>query len=100
MLAFHFPEYLTTPELRRQYSVEFLRRAMFVALIVAGALFTALLAQISINVPGSPVPITGQTLAVGLVGASLGMLGEIPEDTPEPSRTDAATTERTFGGSE
>jgi len=44
-----------------------------IALIVAGALFTALLAQISINVPGSPVPITGQTLAVGLVGASLGM---------------------------
>lgn len=44
-----------------------------IALIVAGALLTALLAQISINVPGSPVPITGQTLAVGLVGASLGM---------------------------
>ena len=44
-----------------------------IALIVAGALFTALLAQVSINVPGSPVPITGQTLAVGLVGASLGM---------------------------
>ncbi len=44
-----------------------------IALVVAGALFTALLAQISINVPGSPVPITGQTLAVGLVGASLGM---------------------------
>lgn len=44
-----------------------------VALIVAGALFTALLAQITVNVPGSPVPITGQTLAVGLVGATLGM---------------------------
>ena len=44
-----------------------------IALVVAGALFTALLAQVSINVPGSPVPITGQTLAVGLVGASLGM---------------------------
>ena len=44
-----------------------------IALVIAGALFTAMLAQISINVPGSPVPITGQTLAVGLVGASLGM---------------------------
>jgi biotin transport system substrate-specific component len=44
-----------------------------VALVVAGALFTALLAQITVNVPGSPVPITGQTLAVGLVGATLGM---------------------------
>jgi biotin transport system substrate-specific component len=42
-------------------------------LVVSGALLTALFAQISIHVPGSPVPITGQTLAVGLVGATLGM---------------------------
>jgi biotin transport system substrate-specific component len=42
-------------------------------LVVSGALLTALFAQIAINVPGSPVPITGQTLAVGLVGASLGL---------------------------
>jgi biotin transport system substrate-specific component len=41
-------------------------------LVSGGALLTALLAQISIDVPGSPVPITGQTLAVGLVGATLG----------------------------
>ena len=41
-------------------------------LILGGALLTALLAQVAINVPPSPVPITGQTLAVGLVGASLG----------------------------
>lgn len=41
-------------------------------LVLAGALLTALFAQISIDVPPSPVPITGQTLAVGLVGATLG----------------------------
>jgi biotin transport system substrate-specific component len=41
-------------------------------LVLAGALFTALLAQVAINVPPSPVPVTGQTLAVGLVGATLG----------------------------
>jgi biotin transport system substrate-specific component len=41
-------------------------------LVTGGALLTALFAQISINVPPSPVPITGQTLAVGLVGATLG----------------------------
>lgn len=39
-------------------------------LIVGGVALTALLAQVS--VPMSPVPITGQTLAVGVVGASLG----------------------------
>jgi biotin transport system substrate-specific component len=42
------------------------------ALVASGALLTALFAQISIDVPPSPVPITGQTLAVGLVGATLG----------------------------
>ena len=42
-------------------------------LVLSGALLTALFAQLSIEVPGSPVPITGQTLAVGLVGATLGL---------------------------
>jgi biotin transport system substrate-specific component len=47
-------------------------RVRDVVLIVSGALLTALFAQIAIKVPGSPVPITGQTLAVGIVGATLG----------------------------
>ncbi len=41
-------------------------------LIVSGAALTALFAQLYITVPSSPVPVTGQTLAVGLVGATLG----------------------------
>ncbi len=41
-------------------------------LVIGGAALTALMAQIAIDVPPSPVPITGQTLAVGLVGATLG----------------------------
>jgi biotin transport system substrate-specific component len=47
-------------------------RVRDVTLVLAGALLTALLAQVQIDVPPSPVPITGQTLAVGLVGATLG----------------------------
>ena len=47
-------------------------RVRDVVLVISGALLTALFAQISIHVAGSPVPITGQTLAVGLVGATLG----------------------------
>src|SRR5689334_16578722 len=43
-----------------------------VALVVGGALFTAACAQISIPIPGDPVPITGQTLAVMVCGAGLG----------------------------
>jgi biotin transport system substrate-specific component len=43
------------------------------ALVVGGAGLMALLAQVSIPVDPSPVPITGQTLGVGLVGATLGL---------------------------
>lgn len=42
------------------------------AVIVAGALFVGLLAQISIPLSFTPVPVTGQTLGVLLVGASFG----------------------------
>ena len=40
--------------------------------IVGGTLFIAALAQIAIPVPGSPVPVTGQTLAVYLIGTTYG----------------------------
>ena len=41
-------------------------------LIIFGALFVAALAQVKIPLPFTPVPITGQTFAVLLVGAALG----------------------------
>lgn len=41
-------------------------------LVLAGALLTALLAQVAIPVPPSPVPVTGQTLAVLVAGTALG----------------------------
>ncbi|MGQ0538134.1 MAG: biotin transporter BioY [Gemmatimonadaceae bacterium] len=50
------------------------------ALILGGSLLIALAAQLSIPLPFSPVPITGQTFAVLLLGALLG------------SRRGAATT--------
>ena len=40
--------------------------------VVGGIGFISLLAQISIPVPGSPVPVTGQTLAVLLIGTTYG----------------------------
>jgi len=57
-----------------------LRRAVFpragiltdALLVLGGALFVAVFAQISIPLPFTPVPITGQTFAVLLVGGSLG----------------------------
>jgi biotin transport system substrate-specific component len=41
-------------------------------LVLGAALLTAACAQISIPLPGDPVPVTGQTFAVLLTGAALG----------------------------
>jgi biotin transport system substrate-specific component len=40
--------------------------------IVGGTAFIAAMAQVSLPIPGSPVPVTGQTLAVLLVGTTYG----------------------------
>lgn len=47
-------------------------RARHAALILAGTLVISLAAQVSIPVPGSPVPITGQTFGVLLTAGALG----------------------------
>jgi biotin transport system substrate-specific component len=43
-----------------------------VTLVVGGAALTGIAAQLVVPVPGSPVPVTGQTFAALLVGTSLG----------------------------
>jgi biotin transport system substrate-specific component len=47
-------------------------RARHVALVLAGALLIYLTAKVAIPLPGTPVPITGQTFGVLLVGGALG----------------------------
>jgi biotin transport system substrate-specific component len=47
-------------------------RARHAALILAGTILISLAAQVSIPVPGSPVPITGQTFGVLLSAGALG----------------------------
>ncbi|SFB97535.1 biotin transporter BioY [Streptomyces aidingensis] len=42
------------------------------ALVLGGAALTGVAAQFSVPVPGSPVPVSGQTFAVLLVGAAYG----------------------------
>jgi biotin transport system substrate-specific component len=42
------------------------------ALVLGGSLFIALLAQVSIRLPFTPVPVSGQTLGVLLVGTAYG----------------------------
>jgi biotin transport system substrate-specific component len=48
------------------------RPAYRVALVVGGSLLVAALAQLQFPLPFTPVPVTGQTLGVLLVGAALG----------------------------
>ncbi|MBP2476720.1 biotin transport system substrate-specific component [Crossiella equi] len=43
-----------------------------IALVLGGAALTGLAAQVAVPIPGSPVPVTAQTFAALLVGASLG----------------------------
>ena len=57
---------LVRPSLRRS------ARLVDLALVVAGSLLLALSARVAIPLPFSPVPVTGQTLAVLLLGALLG----------------------------
>ena len=47
-------------------------RVRDIALVVSGAALTGIAAQISVPVPGSPVPVSGQTFAALLVGTALG----------------------------
>ena len=48
-------------------------RLRHIALISIGAVFIALTANIAISLPNTPVPITGQTLSVLVVGGALGL---------------------------
>lgn len=38
VLAFHFPEYLTTPQLRQQYSVQAMRQLLYWSMVLAGGI--------------------------------------------------------------
>jgi sterol desaturase/sphingolipid hydroxylase (fatty acid hydroxylase superfamily) len=80
VLAFHFPQYLTTPELRHEYSVDILRQALFVALLIAGGLSLANLIignRRNLNV----VAFLFVVAAVALGGSRV-PVGDFPDHTP------------------
>ncbi|CAM4329227.1 C-5 sterol desaturase [Bordetella tumbae] len=43
VLAFHFPQYLTTPELRQSYDVETMRQLLFWCMVISGGLSLSLI---------------------------------------------------------
>jgi biotin transport system substrate-specific component len=60
------------PTLLNQSLPRLNQRARDILLVVGGSLLVAGMAQVRIPLPFTPVPITGQTFAVLLVGAALG----------------------------
>ena len=78
--AFHFPEYLSTPALRRQYSVDALRQLMLVALLLAGGLSLANI------ILGRQRWLSGTALLAVLLAVAAGgpqvPVGDFPAGTP------------------
>jgi sterol desaturase/sphingolipid hydroxylase (fatty acid hydroxylase superfamily) len=80
VLAFHFPQYLTTPELRNKYSYDMVRHLIFAALVIAGSISL-------INVIlGRARSINGVAGALVLASLALGgshvPIAEFPDHTP------------------
>lgn len=80
VIAFHFPEYLTTPELRKQYSVDVLRQILFYSMIVAGGISLGSIVlgkNRGLNISTLCMVVT----AVALGGSSV-PVGDFPDHTP------------------
>lgn len=65
------PQELTMAEVFRPKTIRW-ARFYDTAVIICGSLVIALSAQVSFRLPFSPVPVTGQTFAVLMIGALLG----------------------------
>ncbi|WEN16434.1 sterol desaturase family protein [Rhodanobacter sp. AS-Z3] len=80
VIAFHFPQYLTTPDLRHKYSVDVLRQVLLVGLLVAGGMSLAnviLNRQRNLNVMAFVLVIAAVAL-----GGSRVPVGAFPDHTP------------------
>jgi biotin transport system substrate-specific component len=62
----------TSPAVLRSAFVARSTTQVKIALVVGGVFFLSLMAQIALPIPGSPVPVTGQTLGALLIGTAYG----------------------------
>src|SRR5215217_6334851 len=80
VLAFHFPQYLTTPDLRKKYDVDVLREILLVGMVIAGGMALANLIRLRNRW------LNGTALALILVAVALGghrvQVADFPDNTP------------------
>ena len=80
VLAFHFPEFLTTPELRKNYSVDMLRKVMLWAMVIAGGISIGnLLLRRNRWINGTALALVLLTVVAG--GHQV-PVGDFPDNTP------------------
>ena len=66
VLAFHFPEYLTTPQLRKSYDVDVMRQLLYWSMVVTGAIALFNIAFGRVRwLSASAFALIGLTLALG-----------------------------------
>ena len=80
VLAFHFPEYLTMPDLRQKYDVNVLREILLVGMVIAGGMALANLIRLRNRwLNGTALALIGFAVAPGGHRVSV---GEFPDNTP------------------
>src|SRR4051812_19557915 len=80
VLAFHFPQYLTTPELRHKYNPDIIRHIMFGALVIAGSIsLLNVLFKRQRGLNGVAAALVVATLALG---GSHVPVADFPDNTP------------------
>ena len=80
VIAFHFPQYLTTPDLRSKYSVDVLRQLLLIGLLVAGGIAlgnVVMNRQRNLNLTAFAL-----VLAAVALGGSRVPVGSFPDHTP------------------
>lgn len=80
VLAFHFPQYLTTPELRHKYNPDIIRHIMFAALVIAGSI--SLLNVLFKRQRGLNGVAGALVLATLALGGSHVPVADFPDNTP------------------
>ena len=79
-IAFHFPEYLTTPELRQRYDVTSIRQLMFWSMVLSGGL--AVLNLVLMRSLWLASWTVGLLAVTALLGGHNIPVGEFPADAP------------------